>query len=188
MEKKIKILGIGGSLEKNSSTIASLNYTIDAVSSFGAETKLIDIGKVKLPIYNPIKGIQQGGTFLKKLISDVHSADGYIFASPEYHGTVSGAFKNLLDYFEFLSTYSPPYLTGKPCGAIATGGGDLSGAATVQTIVNVIHSFRGISASSNVSIASSQLHFNNGKLINENIQRRLKRLAEEVFLLAVKLK
>lgn len=188
MEKKIKILGIGGSLEKKSSTLAALKFALEAVSSLGAETQLIDLSRVKFPFYNPLKGIQQGGPGLKKMLLQVHSADAYIFASPEYHGTVSGVFKNLLDYFEFLSVYSPPYLSGKPCGAIAAGGGDLSGAATVQTIVNIIHSFRGISASSNVSIASSQLHFNNGKLINETTQKRLTRLAEEVYSLALKLK
>jgi FMN reductase len=188
VEKKIKILGIGGSLEKRSSTLSALKYTLAAVSTMGAEIELIDLGKLKLPIYNPLKGIRQGGPALKKIIPQVHSSDGYIFASPEYHGTVSGAFKNLLDYFEFLSSYSPPYLSGKPCGAIATGGGDLSGAATVQTIVNIVHSFRGISASSNVSIASSQMHFDKGAVISEHVQRRLKRLAEEVYSLALKLK
>ncbi len=188
MGNKIKIAGIGGSLEKNSSTYAALRFTMEELAAFGAEIKIYDLYRMKLPVYNPAKGIKQGGVELKKFLETLQSADGFIFASPEYHGSVSGAFKNAIDYIEFLSFSKPPYMTLKPVGAIATGGGDVSGAATLQTIVNIIHSFRGISASSNVAISSTQLHIENNEIKSEIVRRRLRRLAAEVYTLAVKLR
>ena len=188
MENKIKIAGVGGSLEKNSSTYAALKFTMDELASFGAEVKTYDLSRMKLPIFNPSKGIEQGGAELKKFLDTIRRADGYIFASPEYHGSVSGAFKNVIDYIEFLSSSKPPYLTLKPVGAIATGGGDVSGAATLHTMVNIIHSFRGISASSNVAISSSQLHFENNEIKSDIVRKRLRRLAAEVYALALKLR
>jgi FMN reductase len=188
MKNKIKITGIGGSLEKKSVTFAALKYTMEELKSLGAEVSIYDLKNMKLPVYNPAKGIKQGGGELKSFLENIHTADGYIFASPEYHGTISGAFKNILDYLEYLSAYNPPYLTHKPVGAIATGGGDVSGATTLQTIVHIIHSFRGISASGNVAINSSHLHFDNNEIKSEIIKGRLKRLASEVFSLALKLK
>jgi FMN reductase len=188
MKDKIKILGAGGSLEKNSSTFAALKYTTDTAAAMGAEVKLYDLKKMGLPIYSPAKGIEQGGKRLKKFLEDVHSADGYIFASPEYHGTVSGAFKNMLDYFEFLARYKPPYLSNKPAGAIAVGGGDVSGIFTLQTIIHIVHNLRGISASGNAAFYSSQLQMKKNEIKNETVKRRLKRLAEEVYSLAERLK
>lgn len=188
MEKKIKITGIGGSLERKSSTFAALKFTMDELKTLGADVKIYDLNRLKLPIYNPTKGIEQGGRELKELLKTLGGSDGYILASPEYHGSVSGAFKNVIDYIEFLYSSKPPYLTRKPVGAIATGGGDASGAATLHTIVNIIHSFRGISASSNVAISSSQLHFEDNEIKSEVVKNRLKRLAAEVYSLAMKLR
>ncbi|TDD04290.1 hypothetical protein E1292_19290 [Nonomuraea deserti] len=43
-----------------------------------------------------------------------------IRSAPRYHGTVSGSFKNALDWFEELAGLDPPFLTDKPVGLIAT--------------------------------------------------------------------
>ena len=40
-----------------------------------------------------------------------------------YHGTVSGSFKNALDWLQLLSDRDPPYLTNKVVGLVSTAGG-----------------------------------------------------------------
>lgn len=187
MEKEIIIVGIGGSLDKNSSTGAVMSYILGELNSLGAHTIEYKLSDIKLPIYNPTLGIEQGGKELVKLLTDVRRANGFIFASPEYHGTISGAFKNAIDYMEFLCNDEPPYLTNKPSGAIAVGGGE-SAAVTLHTMVNIIHSLRAISASTNIAINSVDLELSGGEIKNEKIIRRIKRLAAEVYSLAEKLK
>jgi FMN reductase len=46
-----------------------------------------------------------------------------IWSSPLYHGTVSGAFKNALDWLDLLSDRDPPFLTDKVIGLISAAGG-----------------------------------------------------------------
>lgn len=189
MNGKIKIVGIGGSLESNSSSLLYLKYVLNELKQLKAEIKLIDIKKVSLPLYNYSKGLKGGGKELKKLLSEIHSADGFVFASPEYHGTVSSSFKNVIDYFEFLADYKPPYLTGKPAGCIAIAGSENSGGTTLNTMINIVHSLRGIIVPNSIAIGSAYRQVDeDGTIKNESLKRKLKRLAGEVYNLSVKLK
>jgi len=187
MSNKIKIVAVGGSLEKNSTAYTALKFAAAEMESLGARVKCYSVAELNLPLYNPTKARTQGGKKLNQFLNEVGAADCYIFSSPEYHGTISGSFKNVLDFFEFLSVNDPPYLSGKPVGAIATGGGENSALSTIQTLVNIIHSLRAISASGNVAISSSNLHIEKGEIKSKTAKRRLKRLAKEVYELAIKL-
>ncbi len=46
-----------------------------------------------------------------------------IWSSPTYHGSVSGSFKNALDWLILLAEHAPPYLSNKPIGLVTTAGG-----------------------------------------------------------------
>jgi FMN reductase len=186
MQRKIRIIGIGGSLEAHSSTLAILKYEMKLIESLGAQIQVIDLKKIKIPLY---KNSTSLNSKTKRVLDEIHSADGFIFASPEYHGTVSASFKNVIDYFEFLANCSPPYLTGKPVGCIAAAGAENAGATTLQTIFNIVHNLRGISASNSFAIGSAnRIIGRKGELKNEKVKKKLRRLAEEVFNLALKLK
>ena len=188
MEERIRIIGIGGSFEKKSSTLALLKFVLNEIKSLGADVTLLDIKQLKLPLYDSSKGLSQAGKGFNKVLGEIHKAHGYIFASPEYHGTVSAAFKNVIDYFEFLYDDVPPYLTCKPVGCIAAAGAENSGAATLQTMISIVHSLRGITASNSISVGSSTKQIDEkGRIKNEVLERKLKRLAKETYILAVKL-
>jgi len=185
MEGRIRIIGIGGSLEDKSSTLAILSHEMKLIKSLGAQIKIIDLKRIKLPLFS--NSISLKGS-IKDLLDEIHSANGYIFASPEYHGTVSASFKNVIDYLEFLSDYNPPYLAGKPVGCIAAAGAENAGATTLQTMFSIVHNLRAITASNSFAIGSaSNIVSSKGELKNEGVKRKLKRLAEEVYNLAVKL-
>ncbi len=189
MESKIRIAAIGGSPEDGSSTLAIMKHAAQELRLLGADVKVIDIKELNLPLYNYSNGLNKADGDLKKLLDEIHSADGFILASPEYHGTVSAAFKNAIDYLEFLAEYKPPYLTFKPVGCIAAAGSENAGSVTLQTMISIVHSLRGIAASSSIAVGSAARQVDeNGVVQNEALKRKLKRLAEEVYTLAVKLK
>ena len=48
-----------------------------------------------------------------QLVDAAHGADGLLWSSPMYHGTISGAFKNALDWLYLVGDRNPPYLTDK---------------------------------------------------------------------------
>ena len=60
-----------------------------------------------------------------------------IWASLLYHGTVSGAFKNALDWLDLLNDREPPFLTDKVVGLISTAGG-VQGLQAINTMEFVV--------------------------------------------------
>jgi len=188
MDKKIDIVGIGGSMEVHSYSLTILKQLLKELSLSGANTTLIDIKSLNLPIYEYSKGSTKPSDELVKVLDYIHKSHGLIFSSPEYHGTVSASFKNFIDYLEYLDSYNPPYLTNKPVGCISVGGGGNSGLYTLNTMVNIVHSLRGISVSSNFAVSNVKESFNPaGEITDENIIQKLKRLAIEIYYVASKL-
>jgi FMN reductase len=182
MTRKPRITAIGGSAEENSSTLSILKYTASQLISMGADVTVIDIREFNLPMYS----YPRSGMTTDKKLSDfmriISSSDGYLFASPEYHGTVSAAFKNIIDHFELLAENNPPYLTGKPVGLIAAAGAENAGYNTLQTMMNIVHSLRGIVAPSSLAVGSANNHVSpGGEIINESLTRKLNRLAAELY-------
>jgi FMN reductase len=189
MKGKIKIIGIGGSLESKSVTLTILQFVMNEIKSLGSEIKIIDIKSLNLPLYSHPKGKSKLKPAVKKMLDEMHSSGGLVFASPEYHGTVSASFKNLIDYLELLKDFKPPYLTGKPIGCIAAAGSENSGAATLLSMISIVHSLRAIAAPTSIAIGSAnEIADKKGYITNEKIKRKLKRLASDVYNLAVKLR
>jgi FMN reductase len=65
-----------------------------------------------------------------------------IWSSPMYNGTISGFFKNALDWLKVLGDRKPPYLTDKVVGLIRTAGGG-QGLKAVNTMEFVVRALRG---------------------------------------------
>ena len=91
----LKLLGVSGSLRAHSSGLRALSFILDTAREFGAETKLLDLREADLPMYNPdaepsARAMQARG--------DVKWAEAFVLATPDYHGSMSGAMKNFLDY------------------------------------------------------------------------------------------
>lgn len=71
----------------------------------------------------------------------VYAAHGLLWSSPLYNGTVSGAFKNAIDWLHLLGDRRPPYLTDKIVGLISTAGG-VNGLQAVNTMEFITRSLR----------------------------------------------
>ena len=57
----------------------------------GAETRLLDLRMADLPMYNPDA---EPDEHVARVLADVTWAQAFVLASPDYHGTMSGAMKN----------------------------------------------------------------------------------------------
>ena len=91
----IHLLGVSGSLREQSSGLRALNILLEFAREFGAEMRLLDLRKADLPMYNPDAAPCERA---KLVVADVTWANAFVLASPDYHGTMSGAMKNFLDY------------------------------------------------------------------------------------------
>lgn len=139
--KPVRIVGLGGSLKEGSVSLYALERALLGAQEEGAEVELLDLRLLDLPLYLPGETGSDHPS-VGRLVSAVLSADGLIWCSPVYHGSVSGSFKNALDWLELLSKEDPPYLTNKVVGLLATAGG-IQGLQAVNTMEFVVRSLRG---------------------------------------------
>ncbi len=121
MPRSLKIVGLGGSLARSSKSRAALETALAGAETAGAETQLLDIRLLDLPMYNPDD--DEPTEAAAALIESCYAADGLLWCSPMYQGTISGAFKNALDWLHVLGDRDPPFLHDKVIGLISAAGG-----------------------------------------------------------------
>lgn len=97
--KEIKILGIAGSLRKDSFNKKLLKNSLEAVRSAGAAATEIDLADFPMPVYDgdfeEQQGIPPSAIELKKIFLSHHAL---LIASPEYNSSISAALKNAIDW------------------------------------------------------------------------------------------
>jgi FMN reductase len=77
-----------------------------------------------------------------RLVESVYAADGMIWSSPLYNGSISGSFKNALDWLILLNDREPAYLTDKVVGLISVAGGT-QGLQAINTMEFIVRALRG---------------------------------------------
>jgi FMN reductase len=176
---EIKVVGLGGSLAEHSASLAALEIALKGAEAAGAQVELFDVRSLNLPLYDPDAG--KAPEAARRLAESVASARGMLWSSPMYHGTVSGAFKNALDWFQLLSDRQPPFLTNKVIGLISVAGG-VYGLQAVNTMEFVARALRGWSVPLVIPIPRAwQVFDREGKARDEGIERQLRSLGAEVW-------
>ncbi|MDQ0256098.1 NAD(P)H-dependent FMN reductase [Evansella vedderi] len=134
MEQERIIVLINGSMNNPSFTKKVLKEVEKRLQKNKAKTMFIDIRDLQLPVYDPKaespKEIIEVSNILKK-------ADGLVVGVPEYHGSYTGAVKNLLDYLGFEEFQQTPI------ALLATAGGIKSGTNTLNHLRLVFRNLHG---------------------------------------------
>ena len=144
------VIGLGGSLRNPSRSLSALEVAVDAAAEAGATVRVFDLRGLDLPFFVPGRAPSAGA---EEFLDATFEADGMIWSSPMYHGSISGTFKNALDWFELLRERDPPYLTDKVVGLISAAGG-AQGLQAVNTMEYVVRALRGFAIPMVVPIAA----------------------------------
>ena len=141
-----RVVGVSGSPRKGGNTDQCLEEALRACSG-RCETELICLAGLEIAECDGCNRCKDEGT--RELPCPVHdddmtslygklaSADGFVFASPVYFGSVSGIMKTFMDRFipfyndSGSSSELKAALRFKPAGAIAVGGGRNDGIEAV---------------------------------------------------------
>ncbi len=93
----MKILGICGSLRRESWNLKLLNRAMEAFAAQGAETEVFDLNVV--PMYHPDEEREQGiPPEAEKLRQAIVNADAVVVACPEYNSSMTTALKNAFEW------------------------------------------------------------------------------------------
>jgi FMN reductase len=183
--KAVSVVGLGGSLRATSSSRAALKVSLDGAADAGARVDLLDLRELKLPMYDPSSN--DAPESVTRLVESLYAADGVIWSSPLYNGSISGAFKNALDWLILLNKREPPYLSDKIIGLISVAGGT-QGIQAINTMEFIVRALRGWAVPLVVPIPQSWQAFeDSGRPANPQIEEPLKTLGGEVVRVARRL-
>jgi len=184
MTKTLSIVGLGGSMAKVSRSRAALVQALDGAASTGARTELLDIRELDLPMYNPDEDAPTEAA--TRLIDSCYAADGMLWSSPMYQGTISGGLKNALDWLHLLRDRDPPFLHDKVIGLISAAGGT-QGLQAINTMEFAVRALRGWAVPYVVPVPAAARVFDpDGRIREQAVALQLKTLGEEVIRVAEK--
>ena len=93
----LQILAVVGTLTRDSALSTVVGHAMKDWKAAGCSVDVLDLEKEPLALFNPdLTRTQPGYAELK---ARVDAADVLVLATPDYHGSISGALKNFLDYF-----------------------------------------------------------------------------------------
>src|SRR5271167_1005597 len=182
MSRTLKIVGLGGSLARVSRSRAALQVALEGAASAGAETTLLDLRELALPMYDPDD--DEPGAAADRLIETCYSADGMLWSSPKYQGTISGAFKNALDWLHLLGAREPPFLHDKVVGLISAAGGT-QGLQAINTMEFATRALRAWDVPYVVPVAAAaRVLDKDGQVMDTAVEAQLMTLGREVVRVA----
>ena len=175
---QVRILGIGGTTSAKSWSLVPLREALQRADSLGCETTLATVYDLNLPLLHTEWRLEDYPPTLSWLLDEVRRADGIIICSPTYHGTISGAIKNVLDLLIFLGRDNPPYLGGKPVGLMAYGG--MTAMGVLHTLTNCVRGLKGISIPTHVAVPENCINRDEVRIDNPRIETRIDLMVEEL--------
>jgi FMN reductase len=139
-ERRPNIVGVGGTLRDGSTSERALRIALAAAEDMGALTEIFVGSKVSLPAYDP--SAAERSAEAAALVGALRRADGVIFSSPGYHGSISGLLKNAIDYTEDMRGDPRAYLAERAVGVIVCADGIQAMGSTLNTLRSIAHALR----------------------------------------------
>jgi NAD(P)H-dependent FMN reductase len=167
MKGTFKVLGVAGSIRKGSYSTQALAIALEHIKKQGAEVRMLELSKTVLPLYDPNA---PESTEVELATEAVAWADAFILASPDYHGSISGALKNFLDYFyeEF---------GGKVFGYVVAS--HEKGLTVMDQMRTAVRQCYGWSMPYGVSVNGPQ-DFTGGEIVNARLSKRLQMMSRDL--------
>lgn len=166
----MNVLGVASSMRESSYGTRTLRMVLDAAQKYEAKTRLLDLRRVTMPMYNPDSSMQSDKE-IQKVTNDVNWADAFVLVSPDYHGSMSGSIKNFLDYYweEFA---------GKIFGYICTS--HEKGLTVLDQMRTAVRQCYGWSLPYSISVNGEEDFDEEGEVIDSILDKRLKMVARDL--------
>jgi FMN reductase len=170
----MQVLGVSGSLGRDSSTLRALRIALEAAERAGAEICVMDLRDMSLPFCDG-RNSEEYPSAVQEWRGAVRRADGVIFASPEYHNSLTGSLKNAIDLLDMND------MKGKMCGLIGVAGGSQGAGHTINALRTILRAFGAWVVPHQVSVSNASRVFTpDGGMHDAPLQTRLETLGTDV--------
>lgn len=177
MDTKIKILGFGGSLRKDSYSCIVMHEATN-VCPDEAEYEIFD-GLGEFPPFN--QDIDPNSVPIVKTFKEkIKAADALLISTPEYNRSIPGYLKNAIDWAS--RPYGDNSFAGKPAAIMSSSTG-LIGGALAQYALRQTMVFLDVHALNKPEVMISNIadKVKDGKVVDENTKEHIHQLMQALI-------
>ena len=163
MSADLTVVAVCGSLRDESHTRTACGHVLDAASSAGAETELLDLREYDLPVFDADEREAGDAPVLRRRLRE---ADAIVLGSPMYHGSYSSPLKNALDYCGFDE------FEGTTVGLLGVSGGSFP----ITTLEHLRSFGRALDAwviPHQAAVPNASRQFEDGEFVDEGVADRV---------------
>ena len=171
----VRVLVVAGSLRRPSFTRAVCDAAAGALAGAGAAVDRWDVADPLLPLADPAfhrDPRRHPDPDVRRLVEVADAADAFVVSTPVYHGSYSGAVKNVLDHLGLAQTvYKPASVVGH--------GGRVRSPQAVDALRSSMRGLMAVVLPTGV-VAALGDYDDEGRVSDPDILSRLDRLAHEL--------
>lgn len=172
----MKVLIVNGAMERkeNATSVRLAAHLSGILNAKKVEVQVFNLANSGIPLFDTeISGVPDS---VDQMNLTFREADLHIWLTPLYHGSMTGAMKNCLDWLECSAGLPKPYLTGKRISLICWADG-VQALQGINSMDAVAKSLRAWVSPYNVPIKRSDL-FGADDAITPDYQQRLELMAD----------
>jgi chromate reductase len=168
----MRVLGISGSLRRDSHNAALLRHAGELFEAEGAEFEIYD-GLRDIPAYDEDEDGGNAPEAVARIRAAVAGADAVFFTTPEYNSSIPGALKNAIDWLSRPIATNP--LRNKPVAVIGASTG-MFGAVWAQAELRKVLSATGARVTEGeVAVGHAHTRFDeHGRLNDPNLEEEVR--------------
>jgi chromate reductase len=169
----MRVLGISGSLRRESHNTALLRHAGELFEAEGAEFEIYD-GLRELPAYDEDDDVGNGPEAVARIRAAVAGADAVFFTTPEYNSSIPGALKNAIDWVSRPIATNP--LRNKPVAVTGASTG-MFGAVWAQAELRKVLAATGARVvEGEVAVGHAHTRFEDGRLNHADLEEDLREI------------
>jgi FMN reductase len=170
----IRIAGVCGAMGHGSTTSKALAIALKGAAEYDADTSLLELHAFNLVFAGSMPPDEYPPDVLR-LRQAIRESQGIILATPEYHGSLTGALKNMLDLMSIDDFET------KIVGLVGIAGGHVGAINSLNTMKTICRNLHCWVLPQDVSIANSGNAFDeNGAMKDPALEDRLLNLGRQL--------
>lgn len=186
-----KILAFTGSLRRESFNKKLVKIAAAGAEKAGADVTILDLKDYLLPVYDGDLEDERGFPDQVLALKDMFRAhEGLLIASPEYNSSISGAFKNMIDWVSRPDEGRPSLdcFSGKVAGIMSAAAGGLGGMRMLPHLRSLLQNIQITVVPNMVGIPAAHAAFNeDGWLTDDRKQAAVESIGADVANMLTKL-
>ena len=167
----MRVLGISGSLRRDSYNTQLLRAAAELFEAEGAEFVIYD-GLKAVPPYDEDDDTPDAPAAVAQLRESVAGADAVLFATPEYNSSIPGQLKNAMDWVSRPVATNP--LRNKPVAVVGASTGAFGAVWSQAELRKVLAAIGARVVEGDVAVGHAPTRFDlEGNLVDEDLREQL---------------